>query len=65
MNIEWGQVMEFFIGLKRNNKDATLLAYPNEGHTMSLESSARDLHRRILEWFGYYLKGEQKPDWIN
>jgi len=64
-NIEWGQVMEFFIGLKRNKKDATLLAYPNEGHTMTLKSTAKDLHRRILEWYKYYLKAEQKPDWID
>lgn len=64
-NIEWGQVMEFFIGLKRNHKNATLLAYPNEGHNFSTKSSAKDLHNRILQWFGYYLNEEQKPDWID
>lgn len=64
-NIEWGQVMEFFIGLKRNNKNATLLAYPDEGHTFSSKTTAKDLHNRILQWFGFYLKGEQKPDWID
>lgn len=64
-NIEWGQVMEFFIGLKRNNKNATLLAYPDEGHIFSSKTTAKDLHHRILQWLGYYLKGEQKPDWID
>ncbi len=63
-NIEWGQVMEFFIGLKRNKKEATLLAYPEEGHTFSSKGAAKDLHQKVLQWFGYYLKGEQKPDWI-
>ena len=23
-----------------------------------------DYHRRILEWFGHYLKGEPAPQWI-
>ncbi|WP_313270582.1 alpha/beta hydrolase family protein [Epilithonimonas vandammei] len=64
-NIEWGQVMEFFIGLKRNNKIATLLEYPDEGHTFSSKTTAKDLHNRILQWFGYYLKEEQKPNWID
>ncbi len=64
-NIEWGQVMEFFTGLKRNKKQATLLAYPEEGHTFSSKGAARDLHQKVLQWLGYYLKGERKPDWIN
>jgi len=64
LNIESGQVMEFYIGLKRNKKPATMLMYPDEGHYMTQKNTAKDLHRRVMEWFGHYLKGEKKPDWI-
>lgn len=64
LNIEWGQVMEFYIGLKRNKKVATMLVYPEEGHFLAHENTAKDLHNRVMEWFGHYLKGEKKPDWI-
>ncbi|KUJ56391.1 alpha/beta hydrolase family protein [Chryseobacterium aquaticum] len=64
LNVEWGQSMEFYIGLKRNKKDATLLIYPDEGHYMTSSSNAKDLYIKNMEWLGYYLKGERKPSWI-
>ncbi len=24
-----------------------------------------DYHRRILTWFGHFLKGEEAPRWVN
>ncbi|MEN4761689.1 prolyl oligopeptidase family serine peptidase [Chryseobacterium sp. C39-AII1] len=65
LNIEWGQIMEFYIGLKRNNKNATVLVYPDEGHTIISKNTAKDLHDKVLQWFGYYLKGEKKAEWMN
>lgn len=64
LNVEWGQSMEFYLGLKRNNKAATMLVYPGEGHFIALRNSAKDLLRRTMEWFDYYLKGTTKPNWI-
>jgi dienelactone hydrolase len=64
LNVEWGQSMEFYLGLKRNKKSATMLVYPEEGHFISSGDTAQDLFTRTTDWFNYYLKGEKKPDWI-
>lgn len=64
INIESGQVVEFYIALKRNNKKATFLVYPNEAHAMSTADTAKDLHARVLQWLGHYLKGEEKGSWM-
>jgi dipeptidyl aminopeptidase/acylaminoacyl peptidase len=64
-NIYWEQTMEFYIGLKRNNKKVIAIFYPKEGHTINAPDASRDLGCRILEWFNYFLKGQNDVDWIN
>ena len=64
-NIDWEQTMEFYVGLKRNNKKVVALFYPNEGHALFGTDACRDLVSRILDWFGYFLKGEETEfGWI-
>ncbi|WP_313101640.1 alpha/beta hydrolase family protein [Epilithonimonas sp.] len=63
-NIDWSQVMEFYIGLKRNHKNAVALFYADEGHGLLNPSNQSDISTRIREWFGYYLKGDQNAQWI-
>ncbi|MGI9650910.1 alpha/beta hydrolase family protein [Chryseobacterium sp. RLHN22] len=64
LNVEWGQSMEFYLGLKRNFKPATMIVYPEEGHYLASRESAKDLLRKVSEWLDYYLKDFSKPDWI-
>ena len=64
-NIYWEQTMEFYIGLKRNNKKVVALFYPNEAHALQSPEENRDLVSRILEWFNYFLKGEENAGWID
>lgn len=65
-NIKWDQVMEFYIGLKRNKKDVIALFYPNQGHNPAFNSEDRkDLYYRTLEWWDYFLKDKTNIDWIN
>lgn len=64
LNVEWGQSMEFYLGLKRNFKPATMIVYPEEGHYLASRDSAKDFLRRFFEWLDYYLKDSSKPDWI-
>ncbi|OXA78645.1 Dipeptidyl aminopeptidase/acylaminoacyl peptidase [Flavobacterium aquidurense] len=59
------QSMEFYLALRRLDKDHTLLVYPNEGHEMAIKENAEDLNVRILQWFNHYLKNEKKQDWMN
>jgi len=64
-NIYWEQTMEFYIGLKRNNKNVVALFYPKEAHIMYATDACRDLVSRILAWFDYFLKGDENAEWIN
>ena len=57
--------MEFYLALRRLNKEHTLLIYPGEEHTLEQNNSAMDLNVRIMQWFNYYLKNETKEAWIN
>lgn len=65
-NIAWDQVMEFYIGLKRNNKDVIALFYPSHGHNLDFSSSERkDLYYKVLEWWNYFLKDKKGVEWID
>nr|WP_199156170.1 prolyl oligopeptidase family serine peptidase [Pedobacter sp. ASV2] len=64
-NIAWDQVMEFYVGLKRNDKSVVALFYPNEGHSLEQFGARKDLVVRTLDWFDYFLKDEKDIDWIN
>jgi dipeptidyl aminopeptidase/acylaminoacyl peptidase len=63
-------VVEFFQGTvfynyaRRAGKQMVLLVYEEESHSFVNRANATDYHRRILEWFGHYLKGEAAPAWI-
>jgi acetyl esterase/lipase/1,2-phenylacetyl-CoA epoxidase PaaB subunit len=64
-NIYWEQTMEYYIGLKRNNKKVIALFYPDEGHALINSTACRDLVSRVLDWFDYFLMGTENIDWIN
>lgn len=49
---------------RRAGKDVVMLNYPGEGHGLSKRENAVDYQRRILQWFGHYLKAEAPPKWI-
>ncbi|WP_426484651.1 S9 family peptidase [Flavobacterium sp. 2] len=59
------QSMEFYLALRRLNKEHTLLVYPGEGHQLDQKQNRKDLTNRILEWFDYYLKNGDRKDWMN
>ncbi|WP_261511774.1 alpha/beta hydrolase family protein [Chryseobacterium paludis] len=64
-NIDWNQVMEFYIALKRNKKDAIALFYPDEAHGFWKRPNQLDLAKKISDWFDYYLKNGKKAEWMN
>ncbi|WP_184874007.1 alpha/beta hydrolase family protein [Chryseobacterium sp. G0240] len=64
-NIAWDQVMEFYIGLRRNSKPVIAVFYPGQGHGMSFKTEEiKDLTRRNLEWWDYFLKSRTEVPWI-
>lgn len=65
-NIAWDQVMEFFIGLKRHQKNVIALFYPNQGHAPgSTSPEGKDLYQKYMEWWDYFLKDKKEVPWIN
>ncbi|MET3030549.1 S9 family peptidase [Flavobacterium johnsoniae] len=59
------QSMEFYLALRRQNKEHILLFYPDEEHGLEQKQNATDLNIRIMEWFNSYLKGANKKEWFS
>jgi dipeptidyl aminopeptidase/acylaminoacyl peptidase len=55
--------LAFYDALRFNNKQAVLLAYPNEGHGLRGLANRRDLTIRFFEFFDHFLKGAPAPKW--
>lgn len=62
--VEFFQATTFYNFARRAGKQMVLLVYEDEDHGFIQEANQIDYHRRILEWFGHYLKGEPAPAWI-
>ena len=62
--VDFDQGTEFYNFARRAGRQMVLLVYEGEGHGFGQEANQKDYHRRILEWFGHYLKGEPAPAWI-
>ena len=54
----WHQGVELYNIARRAKKDVVLLAYGGEDHGLRQKANQIDYHRRIVEWFGHYLKDE-------
>ncbi|CAN1528379.1 DAP2 Dipeptidyl aminopeptidases/acylaminoacyl-peptidases [Flavobacteriaceae bacterium] len=63
-NVNPYQTMEFYLALRRLKKEHVMVLYPKENHTILKRENQMDLTNKISEWFGYYLKGEKKPEWL-
>jgi dipeptidyl aminopeptidase/acylaminoacyl peptidase len=57
-----GQSQELYRGLKRYNVPAEYVLYPREPHGFQEAKHYVDVHKRVIEWFGQYLKGEKPKD---
>lgn len=62
--VEFFQATEFYNFARRAEKEMVLLVYEGEDHGFRQKANQVDYHRRILEWFAHYLKGEDAPAWI-
>lgn len=62
--VEFFQATTFYNFVRRAGKQMVLLVYEGEDHGFTKKPNQIDYHRRILEWFGHYLKGDPAPAWI-
>ena len=63
-NVNYWQSMELYNFGRRLGKEVVFLIYNDENHGVARPESQIDYHRRQLEWFAHYLKGEAAADWI-
>jgi dipeptidyl aminopeptidase/acylaminoacyl peptidase len=62
--VAWYQGIELYNIARRAKKNVVLLGYIGEDHGLRQEANQKDYQRRILAWFGHYLKGEPAESWI-
>ncbi len=63
--VDWRQGVEFYNYARRaGKKDFVMLVYPGEDHGLRKKENQIDYQRRILQWFGHYLKGDEAPLWM-
>jgi dipeptidyl aminopeptidase/acylaminoacyl peptidase len=60
----WHQGIELYNIARRARKNVVMLAYIGEDHGLRQKKNQMDYQRRILAWFGHYLKGEPAEPWI-
>lgn len=62
--VPYYQGIEMFMALRRLGKPAWLLEYNKEAHNLSNRKNSKDLSTRLSDFFDYYLKGKEKPLWM-
>ena len=62
--VAWYQSIELYNIARRAKRNVVLLTYIGEDHGLRQEENQKDYQRRILAWFGHYLKGEPAEPWI-
>jgi dipeptidyl aminopeptidase/acylaminoacyl peptidase len=63
-NVQPRQAETFYAALRRLNKEHVMLVYDTDGHVFRNPKNQVDLLRKMNEWFGHYLKGEPKQQWM-
>jgi dipeptidyl aminopeptidase/acylaminoacyl peptidase len=62
--VPWYQGIEFFLGLRRLNKEAYMFSYNGEKHGLRKRINQKDYTRRLQEFFDHFLKGAPAPEWM-
>ena len=62
--VHWHQAVELYNIARRAKKQVVMLAYGGEDHGLRRKANQIDYQRRILQWFGHYLKNEPAPRWM-
>ncbi len=63
-SVEWLQAVEFYNGLRFNNKNVILCSYPGEDHHLAKWENKVDFQTRMEQFYDHYLKGKPAPEWM-
>lgn len=61
--VPWEQGIEYYLALRRLDKDVVMLHYEDEPHHLQQYANKVDYTIKMLEFFDHYLKGEPAPQW--
>jgi dipeptidyl aminopeptidase/acylaminoacyl peptidase len=62
--VPWYQGIEMYLAMRRLNKEAVFLQYRDEPHHLQQYANRLDYAIKMKEYFDYYLRGEEAPEWI-
>jgi dienelactone hydrolase len=62
--VPWYQGIEFFLALRRLQREAYMFNYNGEGHGLRGKATQRDWTRRMQEFFDHHLRGTPAPTWM-
>ena len=62
--VPWYQGIEFFVAMRRLQKEAYLVVYNGEAHNPRKYANQKDIDRRMQEFFAAKLLGAPQPDWM-
>ena len=62
--VPWYQGIEYYLALRRLNKEVYLFDYNGEAHNLRRRVNQKDYFGRLEQYFDYYLKGAPEPDWM-
>ncbi len=62
--VPWYQGIEFYLSLRRLNKEVYFFSYNGEFHGLRKRQNQKDYSRRMKEYFDHFLKGAPAPDWM-
>ena len=63
-SVPWYQGIELFVALRRFGKEVYLVNYNGDDHNPRKRANQKDIDMRMLQFFGYHLKGDPMPDWM-
>lgn len=62
--VHFHQGVELYNIARRAKKSVVMLVYGGEDHSNRKKPNQVDYHRRILQWFGHYLRNEPAAPWM-
>jgi dipeptidyl aminopeptidase/acylaminoacyl peptidase len=62
--VPWYQGIEYYLALRRLNKEVYMFTYNGEPHNLRRRADQKDYALRMQQFFDYYLKGADEPDWM-
>ncbi len=62
--VPWYQGIEFYLALRRLNKEVYMFNYNGEPHGLRRRPNQKDYTRRLQEFFDHHLKGAPAPEWM-